>query len=72
LVTPIVAHGRGAGRGRSGFDQSVLHEAKATGNWDMVPTFGRITDKGAWTAWFGHIIDGSNIMAGNRKGMAVA
>src|ERR1700681_1599716 len=31
------------GRGRSGFDQSVLHEAKATGNWDMVPTFGRVT-----------------------------
>ena len=38
------------GRGRSGFDQSVLHEAKATGNWDMVPTFGRVTDNGAWTA----------------------
>jgi hypothetical protein len=52
------------GRGRSGFDQSVLHEAKATGNWDMVPTFGRITDNGAWTAWFGHIMNGSTIMAG--------
>jgi hypothetical protein len=37
------------GRGRSGFDQSVLHEAKATGNWDMIPTFGRVTDNGAWT-----------------------
>jgi hypothetical protein len=48
----------------SGFDQSVLHEAKATGNWDMVPTFGRITDNGAWTAWFGHIINGSTIIAG--------
>ena len=37
------------GRGRSGFDQSVLHEAKATGNWDMVPTFGRVTRaRGPW------------------------
>jgi hypothetical protein len=52
------------GRGRSGFDQTVLHEAKATGNWDMVPTFGRITDNGAWTAWFGHIINRSTIMVG--------
>ena len=52
------------GRGRSGFDQSVLHEAKATGNWDMVPTFGRVTDNGAWTQWFGHIVAGSTIMDG--------
>jgi hypothetical protein len=52
------------GRGRSGFDQSVLHEAKATGNWDMIPTFGRIPDNGAWTAWFGHIISGSTIVVG--------
>jgi hypothetical protein len=52
------------GRGRSGFDQSVLHEAKATRNWDMVPTFGRVTDNGAWTQWFGHIIAGSTIMDG--------
>jgi hypothetical protein len=28
------------------------------------PTFGRITDNGAWTAWFGHIIGGSNIVVG--------
>jgi hypothetical protein len=52
------------GRGRSGFDHSVLHEAKATGNWGMVPTFGRITDNGAWTTWFGHIIQGSTIING--------
>jgi len=45
------------GRGRSGFDQSVLLEAKATGNWDLVPSrFGRITDNRAWTTWFGHIV----------------
>ena len=54
------------GRGRSGFDQSVLHEAKATGNWDLVPSnFGRITDNRAWTTWFGHIIpDGTGIIDG--------
>ena len=45
------------GRGRSGFDQSVILEAKATGNWNLVPSsFGRITDDGAWTTWFGHIV----------------
>jgi hypothetical protein len=52
------------GRGRSGFDQSVLHEAKGTNNWNLVPTFGRITDNGAWTTWFGHIIDGTTIVDG--------
>ena len=54
------------GRGRSGFDQSVLHEAKATGNWDLVPSsFGRISDNRAWTAWFGHLIpDGTGILDG--------
>ncbi len=52
------------GRGRSGFDHSVLHEAKATQNWDMIPTFGRITDNGAWTTWFGHIINGTTIVDG--------
>lgn len=54
------------GRGRSGFDQSVLHEAKATRNWDLVPTnFGRITDNGAWTVWFGHILpEGTSILDG--------
>ena len=35
------------GQGRSGFDQSVILEAKATGNWNLVPSsFGRITDDG--------------------------
>jgi hypothetical protein len=52
------------GRGRSGFDQSVLHEAKATGNWGMIPTFGRITDNGAWTTWFGHIVGGKTVLDG--------
>jgi hypothetical protein len=61
-----------AGRGRSGFDQSVLHEAEArmaSGDTkaaaDLIPSFGRITDNGAWTAWFGHLVPaGSNVKTG--------
>jgi hypothetical protein len=54
------------GRGRSGWDQSVILEAKATGNWALIPnTFGRITDNGAWTTWFGHLLPaGSDILTG--------
>jgi hypothetical protein len=51
-----------AGRGRSGFDESVIHEAAAMlENGDipsgtaLMPAFGRITDNGAWTAWFGQL-----------------
>lgn len=61
-----------SGRGRSGFDQSVLHEAEAllvAGNTaraaELLPNFGRITDTGAWTAWFGHLVPaGSNVTNG--------
>ena len=61
-----------AGRGRSGFDQSVLHEAEARINAGdpkaasaLIPSFGRITDNGAWTAWFGHLVpSGSTILTG--------
>jgi hypothetical protein len=61
-----------AGRGRSGFDESVIHEAAAMiKNGDIahglptIPAFGRITDNGAWTAWFGHLIPvGSTILTG--------
>src|SRR5713101_8097518 len=61
-----------AGRGRSGFDESVIHEAAAMiRNGDiangtaLIPGFGRITDNGAWTAWFGHLSPaGSNILTG--------
>jgi hypothetical protein len=52
------------GRGRSGFDQSVLHEARITGNLSLIPTIGRITDNGSWVSWFGHIINGTTIMDG--------
>src|SRR5688572_19988 len=61
-----------AGRGRSGFDQSVIHEAtmlirsgQVEKGLAMLPNFGRITDNGAWTAWFGHLLPaGSNILNG--------
>ncbi len=51
-----------AGRGRSGFDESVIHEGELrlargdSGGADLIPSFGRITDNGAWTAWFGHLV----------------
>jgi hypothetical protein len=62
-----------AGRGRSGFDESVIHEAAAViKNGDVpkglaeIPAFGRITDNGAWTAWFGHLVPpGSTILNGS-------
>ncbi len=61
-----------SGRGRSGFDQSVLHEAEARlnagdakGAAELIPNFGRITDTGAWTAWFGHLVpQGSTVATG--------
>ncbi len=61
-----------SGRGRSGFDQSVLHEAEAraaagdtNGATELIPNFGRITDNGAWTAWFGHLLPaGSTVKDG--------
>jgi hypothetical protein len=62
-----------SGRGRSGFDQSVLHEAEAllsAGNRDaaaaLLPAFGRISDNGAWTAWFGHLIPAGATLAAGR------
>src|SRR5205823_12634555 len=52
-----------AGRGRSGFDESVIHEAAAMirgGDTQKglakTPSFGRIPDNVAWTNWFGHLV----------------
>ena len=61
-----------SGRGRSGFDESVIHEAEALiaggdvpKGTALLPSFGRITDNGAWTGWFGHLMPpGSNILNG--------
>ena len=61
-----------SGRGRSGFDQSVLNEAEAllaAGSRDgaaaALPTLQRITDTGAYLAWFGHLLPaGSTIATG--------
>jgi len=51
-----------AGRGRSGFDQTVIHEGEAlvaAGQYqaaqDLIPTLGGSTST-AWTSWFGHIV----------------
>ncbi|MSV34090.1 MAG: hypothetical protein EXQ47_00630 [Bryobacterales bacterium] len=61
-----------AGRGRSGFDESVIQEGAAMirngdvkGGMALLPGFPRITDNGAWTRWFGHLDPpGSNILTG--------
>lgn len=54
-----------AGRGRSGFDRSVLHEARVTGNLDLIPTMGGATSNSMWTSWLGHLIpEGSTILDG--------
>ncbi|MEA2725299.1 MAG: hypothetical protein QOH59_3070 [Gemmatimonadales bacterium] len=51
-----------AGRGRSGFDESVIHEGKAkllAGDLTAgaaIPNIGRITNNGAYTSWFGHLV----------------
>jgi hypothetical protein len=63
-----------AGRGRSGFDHAVLHEARAkalagdaAGAAALLPNFGRISDTSAWTFWFGHLLPvGSTIANGGR------
>jgi hypothetical protein len=61
-----------AGRGRSGFDESVIQEGVAMirngdvqGGLALLPGFQRITDNGAWARWFGHLDPpGSNILTG--------
>jgi hypothetical protein len=61
-----------AGRGRSGFDESVIHEGEARieagdvkAGLKLLPAFGRITDDGAWTVWFGHLVPAnSTILTG--------
>jgi hypothetical protein len=53
-----------AGRGRSGFDQSVLHEARVTNNLNLIPTIGG-GGSSVWTSWWGHLIPaGSTILNG--------
>jgi hypothetical protein len=51
-----------AGRARSGFDKSVIHEGEAlavggdvAGAAALIPTLGGSTST-AWTSWFGHIV----------------
>ena len=63
-----------SGRGRSGFDESVIHEGEARINsgdtksgTELIPGFGRITDDGAWTAWFGHLVPANSTILTDRK-----
>jgi hypothetical protein len=61
-----------SGRGRSGFDQSVLNEAEArllAGDTKaaaaLIPNMQRITDTGAWQNWFGHLVpQGATVTTG--------
>jgi hypothetical protein len=48
-----------SGRGRSGFDESVFNEG--TG-----PGIARITDDGAWTNWFGHLVPANSTIRTGR------
>lgn len=58
-----------AGRGRSGFDKSVLHEVEylidvdPTGAKALIPTFGGATSS-AWTNWFGSVSARTDITTG--------
>jgi len=62
-----------AGRGRSGFDESVINEGEVkitkgdlTGGMELLPRISRITDDGAWTTWFGHLVpENSTILNGH-------
>ena len=45
-----------AGRGRSGFDRSFIHERIATNNLAGFPSLGTTSSSGIWTGWFGHLI----------------
>jgi hypothetical protein len=54
-----------AGRGRSGFDRSMIHERVATNNLAGFPSLGTTSSSGIWTGWFGHLIpQGSDITNG--------
>ena len=55
------------GRGRSGFDSTVINKARATGNLVLLPAngVGEATSEGLWTSFLGQVIPaGSNILNG--------
>ncbi len=53
-----------AGRGRSGFDRSFINERIGTGNLAGFPSLANTSSSGIWTAWFGHLIGGTDITTG--------
>jgi hypothetical protein len=45
--------------------ESRIASGDVKGGADLIPAFGRITDNGAWTAWFGHLVpQGSTVLTG--------
>jgi hypothetical protein len=54
------------GRGRSGFDNSILEEARETNNATLIPPDLRFTSStNVWTNWLGHLVpEGSSILDG--------
>ena len=48
-----------SGRGRSGFDESVFNEGNG-------PGLARITNDGAWTNWFGHLVPANSTIRTGR------
>jgi hypothetical protein len=53
------------GRGRSGYDRSVFHQARIQNDVSLIPTLGGGSSNNVWTSWFGHIIPaGTNIVTG--------
>jgi hypothetical protein len=54
------------GRGRSGFDNSILEEARETNDASLIPTDLRFTSSDdVWTNWLGHLLpEGSSVLDG--------
>lgn len=53
------------GRGRSGFDASVINKARVTNDAASLPVISEPACDGHWRSWFGHFIpEGSNIVTG--------
>ncbi len=62
-----------SGRGRSGFDESVIHEGEAkvaagdvTAGTGLIPGIARISNDGAWTNWFGHLVPANSTIVTGR------
>jgi hypothetical protein len=53
------------GRGRSGFDNSILEEVRETNNGSLIPDLRLTSGDDLWTNWLGHLIpEGSSVLDG--------